>query len=136
MTLVVILLTVLKFAPEWQDFFESKEFTNEGACEKFWIVGSASLLESWFSNEIYIQGSGGRHNLNFQASIRGGFFEFLKHAKQDLSIIEFKNQVWNLLHKLEVWKGEFILILGSKIHNFLTLFLRSQNSARNSKIGF
>ena len=27
------------------------------------------------------------------ASMWGGFFESLKHTKQDLSIIEFKNQV-------------------------------------------
>ena len=60
----------------------------------------------------------------FGASIRGGFFESLKHAKQDLSIIEFENQVWNSLHKLVVWKGELILIFGSKIHNFWTIFYR------------
>ena len=55
----------------------------------------------------------------------GGFFESLKHTKrtkQDLSIIEFKNKVWNLLPKLLVLTGELILILGSKIHNFLPFF--------------
>ena len=45
------------------------------------------------------------------------------YTKQDLSIIEFKNQVWNLLHKLVAQKGELILILGSKINNFWTIFL-------------
>ena len=60
----------------------------------------------------------------FGASIWGGFFESLKHAKQDLSIIEFENQVWNSLHKLVVWKGELILIFGSKIHNLWTIFYR------------
>ena len=44
------------------------------------------------------------------ASIRGGFFESLKHTKQVLRIIEFENQVWNSLHKLVVWKGGLILI--------------------------
>ena len=33
-----------------------------------------------------------------------------------------KIQVWNLLHKLLVLIGELILILGSKIHNFLPFF--------------
>ena len=69
--------------------------------------------------------TGGGINLNFLiASIWGGFFEALKHAKQDFSIIEFENQVWNSLHKLVVWKGELILILGSKIHNLWTIFYR------------
>ena len=39
-----------------------------------------------------------------------------------MRIIEFKNQILNLLHKLVVQKEELILILGSKIHNFWTLF--------------
>ena len=33
-------------------------------------------------------------------------FESLKHTKQDISIFKFKNQVWNLLHKLLVLIGE------------------------------
>ena len=72
----------------------------------------------------YTQRTEGGLNLNFQAHPyeESGFFESLKHTKQDLSIIEFKNQVWNLLHKLLVLIGELILILGSKIHNFFTIF--------------
>ena len=59
------------------------------------------------------------------ASIWGGFFESLKHAKQDLSIIEFENRFLNSLHKLVVWKGEPILILGSNLNNLLTITLCS-----------
>ena len=70
----------------------------------------------------------GALNPNFRAS---GFFESLKHNKQDLRIIEFENQVWNSLHKLAVWKGELILILGSKIHNLWTNFyLRTKISLK------
>ena len=79
-------------------------------------------------------------DLNFQALLyRVAFFESLKHTKQDFSIIEFKNQVSNLLRNLLILIWELILILGSKIHNFWTIFLQShqnfaQNSTRNSKI--
>ena len=51
-------------------------------------------------------------------------FESLKHTKRDFSIIEFKNPVSNLLHKLLVFIGELILILGPKIHNLWTIFYR------------
>ena len=65
----------------------------------------------------------------------------MHHIKQELSIIEFKNQIGHLLHKLLVMIGELIFILGSKINNFFNHFLVShqnftQNSAGNSKIGF
>ena len=46
------------------------------------------------------------------------------HTKQDFSILEFKNQVSNSLHKLLVLIGELILILGSKVHSFLVIFCR------------
>ena len=58
-------------------------------------------------------GAGGRVNLNFLVCPYG-FFESLIHAKQD--------QLWILLHKLVVCRGYLILILGSKIHNFWTIF--------------
>ena len=56
----------------------------------------------------------------------------------NLSIIEFKNQVWNLLHNLLVLIGELILILGSKIHNFLAIFgvAPKFHSKLNQKLGF
>ena len=38
-------------------------------------------------------------------SIRDGFFESLIHAKQALINIEFKNQLWILLHKFVVWEA-------------------------------
>ena len=48
-----------------------------------------------FIQALWARRTGGRVNLNFLAPpyAWGGFFESLKHAKQDLSIIEFKNQV-------------------------------------------
>ena len=49
------------------------------------------------------------------------FFESLMHAQQFLLNIEFKNQLSILLCKLVVCWGYLILILGSKINNFLVL---------------
>ena len=51
----------------------------------------------------------------------------LKHTKQDSSIIEFKNHVGKFLILIEV----LILILGSKIHNFLwKIFCRTKISLK------
>ena len=48
---------------------------------------------SYYYTSLYTAHWGYSQPQLFGASIWGGFFESLKHAKQDLSIIEFENHV-------------------------------------------
>ena len=69
------------------------------------------------------QCTGGRVNLNFLVPPYGvPFLNPWNMPNKIWASLNSKIKFWNSLHKLVVWKGELILIFGSKITNFGPFF--------------